>query len=53
MKDIRKLAENHWAWLEPLLLQQYSPEILVIMKYLYITAMIHGWKHKEEECGND
>lgn len=49
MTDEKKLAEDHWAWLEPLLAPHYDPETLATMKYLYITGIIHGWKHKEEE----
>jgi len=49
MKDVKKLAEAHWKWLEPLLKPYHNEETLATMKYLYITAMIHGWKHKVEE----
>ena len=40
-----KLADEHWAWLEPILIFHYSPETLAMMKYLYMTAMRHGYKH--------
>lgn len=48
MIDIKKIAELHWEWVEPLLKPHYTPEVLATMKYLYSTAMIHGWKHREE-----
>jgi len=38
-KSIEEIAEEHWRWLEPL------------MRYLYITAFIHGAKHQEDKSG--
>ncbi len=49
MLDIKRLAEAHWEWLEPLLLPHYDSLAIATMKYLYITAMVHGFKHKVEE----
>lgn len=51
MKDSsRILAEQHWQWLEGLLVAMrkdtFSREVL---QYIYITAFIHGWKHAKEE----
>ena len=49
MTDIKKLAELHWEWLEPLLSPHFDTKTLTTMKYLYITAMIHGYKHRAGE----
>ena len=49
MSDIKKLAEAHWEWLEPLLQPHFDSKTLAIMKYLYVTAMIHGYKHRAVE----
>ena len=48
----KELAEEHWEWLEPILLPHYSPVAIATMKYLYITAMVHGIKHGQE-ASND
>jgi len=50
MKDNpRILAEQHWQWLEGLLdamgEDTFSREVL---RYVYVTAFIHGWKHAKE-----
>lgn len=37
MEAAEHIAEEHWQWLHPLL------------RYLYITAFTHGWKHCEEQ----
>ena len=44
----QQLIENHWDWLEPILIPHFTPVELATMKYLYITAMLHGIKHGEE-----
>ena len=36
-EEEKKLAEEHWEWLEKLLHQ------------VYVDAFIHGWKHAKEE----
>lgn len=37
LETAKALAEEHWCWLEPLL------------KYLYTTAFIHGFKHARSD----
>lgn len=39
-KEIRKLAEAHWEYTERIILYQ-----LELMHFLYVEAMIHGFKH--------
>ena len=36
-EEARKLAEEHWKWLESLL------------RKLYVDAMVHGIKHGQEK----
>ena len=43
-KTPRQLAEEHWDWLEPILLKQ-----LELTRRLFIDAMIHGHKHGKED----
>ena len=45
-KEARKLAEEHWAWLESILEEQRRME-----KKLFIDAFIHGFKHGEDYDG--
>ena len=48
-EKIKELAEKHWEWLEPVLkLLGVRERTLEIMKYLYVTAFVHGYKHKVE-----
>lgn len=42
-KTPEQLAEEHWTWLESLLVL-----IFAVIRYLYKTAFIHGMKHGEE-----
>lgn len=49
-KSAKELAEGHWAWLEPLLEFPLSKDKA---EYLYITAMIHGYKHRREDEDSD
>lgn len=51
-QEIRQLAERHWMWVEPLLLPHYDQIAITTMKYLYTTAMIHGYKHRKKEEQN-
>lgn len=43
-EEARKLAEEHWEWLESLLVVQREME-----KKLFIDAFIHGTKHGGEK----
>jgi hypothetical protein len=49
-KGIRIIAEEHWNYTEGLLSRatKLSYETVNIMKYLYIEAMVHGYKHAKE-----
>lgn len=40
MDKAKKLAEEHWAWLESILFQQR-----LIEKKIFIDSFIHGYKH--------
>ena len=44
MKTPEQLADEHWSWLHPVLELTGVVEIELI-KYLFTTAMIHGYKH--------
>ena len=39
----KKLAEEHWLWLESILYQQRLME-----KKLFIDSFVHGFKHGED-----
>jgi hypothetical protein len=45
----RELAEAHWDYTGKVILKA-NPAITQyeLIKYLYVQAFIHGWKHKEE-----
>jgi len=57
-KDIREIAEEHWKYtlgiIERVMIAmgediEYSKSSIELMHYLYVEAMIHGWKHCEDE----
>jgi hypothetical protein len=48
-EEFREEAEKHWKFVEGLLLKFPIDEFhLSIIKYLYITALIHGFGHGRE-----
>ena len=51
MKDIRQLAEDHWKFIEHLLMLENDDGIVGIetVHYLYVEAMVHGAKHERED----
>lgn len=50
-EEIKELAEHHWRFIEGLLvcLKGKSKEEIDLMKYLYIQAFIHGFKHGQDK----
>lgn len=49
MDDFREKAEAHWKYTFDLITQ-----LLRTMGWLYIEAMVHGYKHgKEDVCSAD
>ena len=42
--EARELAENHWDWLESVLLQQMQ-----VTKKLFIDGFIHGFGHESKK----
>ncbi len=46
--EIRRKAEEHWDWLEPILKLIFTPQHLEIVRYLYITSGVHFAKHQRE-----
>lgn len=46
-KEIRKLAECHWAFIEGLLfaLPDENQFSISTVEYLYKESFVHGWKH--------
>jgi hypothetical protein len=50
-EDFRKEAELHWKFIEPLLVDNEVEETEVPLekvKYLYVEAMVHGFKHHKQ-----
>lgn len=51
---VRKLAQDHWNFIEKLLEPKYIINDIPVfekskLEYLYKEAIIHGFKHGEEE----
>ncbi len=46
-EEARKLAEEHWAWLEGIL-EAGNVSITELHTRLYVAAFIHGIKHGQE-----
>ena len=56
-KTIRKIAEDHWVFIEGLFfaLPDESQFGISTVEYLYKEAFVHGWKHatnQQEGAGN-
>jgi hypothetical protein len=50
MEKAKKLAEEHWSYIEGVLKAHgINESIIALVKFHYISAFIHGWKHKTEE----
>lgn len=56
MSDIRERAKEHWGYTEGIIrklmidLKDFTYEdIINMMEYLYIEAMVHGYKHGVEK----
>jgi hypothetical protein len=47
--DFRTEAEEHWKFLEPLLHDIVINDVkhlnITVVKYLYVEALVHGFKH--------
>ena len=48
MKDPKQLADEHWDWLETIILESMRMEML-----LFKSAMVHGYKHGVEDTKNE
>ena len=47
---VRDLAEAHWEYIAGILEVHGGTENdISIIRYHYITAFIHGWKHAKED----
>ena len=47
-------AEKHWEYTEKaLLVSKVDPNIVKIIQYFYIEAMIHGYKHGRRDKDAD
>lgn len=51
-ENFRKEAEDHWGYTENLMLkiaklygEKLTDDMLELIKYMYVEAMIHGYKH--------
>ena len=44
-----KLADDHWEYISGILHsnQLYSEEVMELIKFHYVTAFVHGYKHGE------
>ena len=50
MNKAKELAEQHWGYVGGLLSRvEIDDNPLTLLKYVYETAFVHGWKHCEEE----
>jgi len=48
-EEAKKLAENHWDWLEPIIDKiPFMSRDNELLGYLYKTALVHGIKHGKE-----
>lgn len=45
----KKLANDHWGYIEGLLLAHAADENIVTIEYHYKTAFEHGYKHAVED----
>jgi len=51
---VNKLIDDHYNWLEGLLkAMDYETYNIDTIRYLYKTAMIHGYKHGYEDRKHD
>jgi hypothetical protein len=55
-KDFKEEAELHWKYTEELIKKtleavddQFTKGSLEMMRFLYVMAMIHGYKHAKQE----
>lgn len=56
MNDFKEKAQAHWGYTEQIMLMSIPEEIrehfektyIPLMKYLYVQAMCHGFKHELE-----
>ena len=57
MDEFKEKAQAHWGYTEQVILlsvpevqrQDFEKTYIPLMKYLYIQAMVHGYKHGVEE----
>ena len=47
-EESKKLAEEHWSYIEALLLAHGEKDILEVIGFHYKSAFIHGFKHGVE-----
>lgn len=53
MQTVQKLAEAHWSYIQDFLLTHgESSETITKIKFHYISAFIHGYKHGIEDVEN-
>ena len=53
-EEIEKLANDHWEWFNGLFqAMDYETYNLKTIKYVYITAMLQGYKHGYEDRSKD
>ena len=45
-EQVKEMAEAHYRFLQPLIV---FPAEMGIVKYLYVQALIHGYKHGQED----
>ena len=59
LEEVRRLAEDHWKYTSELIVHvlriyniKMDEELLEILRFLYVEAMIHGYKHGIEDMKN-
>ena len=54
MTRAEELANDHWEWLESILLANETKTLQIeAVELIYTSAFIHGWKHALEEQERD
>lgn len=51
LPEVKKLAEEHWNYIEELLKthNQYDSEESEVYKFHYISAFVHGYRHAMQD----
>lgn len=54
MSEVKKLAGQHWSYIQDLLLSHgESGDVITKIKFHYTTAFEHGYKHAMEDVQSE